>query len=72
MSIFTGPLIEFTYGLKGTYLLFIYISEDIIIDRKGEKLDLERGFYFYAGSAFGPGGLSSRLHRHARKQKKKH
>ena len=72
MSIFTGPLIEFTYGLKGTYLLFLYISEEIPIDRRGERIDLEKGFYFYIGSAFGAGGLSSRLHRHIRKQKKKH
>ena len=72
MSIFTGPLIEFTYGLQGTYLLFLYISEEMQIERRGVRINLEKGFYFYIGSAFGAGGLSSRLHRHVRKQKKKH
>jgi Uri superfamily endonuclease len=72
MSIFTGPLIEFTYGLQGSYLLFLYVSEEISIDRRGELIRLEKGFYIYVGSAFGTGGLSSRLHRHVRKKKKKH
>ena len=33
---------------------------------------IEKGFYIYVGSAFGAGGLSSRLHRHLRKRKKIH
>ena len=33
---------------------------------------LERGFYIYVGSAFGAGGLSSRIHRHLRRNKKLH
>ena len=70
--ILTGPLIEFTQGLSGTYLLFLHISENITIDIREEEIELERGFYIYVGSAFGAGGLTSRLHRHIRKQKKKH
>jgi Uri superfamily endonuclease len=70
--ILTGPLIEFTQGLSGTYLLFFQISEDIIIYRRGQTIELTKGYYIYVGSAFGAGGLTSRLHRHVRKQKKKH
>ena len=33
---------------------------------------LEKGFYIYVGSAFGGGGLSSRIHRHLRREKKIH
>ncbi len=70
--ILTGPLIEFTQGLYGTYLLFIHISEDITIVRRKQPIELTKGNYIYVGSAFGAGGLASRLHRHVRKQKKKH
>jgi len=70
--ILTGPLIEFTQGLHGTYLLLLHISEDITIDRRGQTIELSKGIYIYVGSAFGAGGLASCLHRHVRKQKKKH
>ena len=35
-------------------------------------LTLQKGFYIYVGSAFGAGGLSSRIHRHLRRNKKQH
>ncbi|MHA2358418.1 MAG: GIY-YIG nuclease family protein [Candidatus Heimdallarchaeaceae archaeon] len=36
------------------------------------RIELSRGFYIYVGSAFGSGGLSSRIHRHLRRRKKNH
>ncbi|MHA1419516.1 MAG: GIY-YIG nuclease family protein [Candidatus Heimdallarchaeaceae archaeon] len=58
--------------MKGTYLLFIKVIEPVEITIKGKSFFLSEGHYFYIGSAFGAGGLSSRLHRHLRRNKKKH
>lgn len=58
--------------MKGTYLLFIKVTESVEITIKGKSSLLSAGYYIYIGSAFGAGGLSSRLHRHLRKIKKKH
>ncbi len=58
--------------MKGTYLLFIKIIDPIEITIKGKSSLLNRGYHIYIGSAFGAGGLSSRLHRHLRRKKKKH
>ena len=69
--ILTESVINFTYGLKGTYLLFIKIIKSVEITIKGKSSLLNAGYYIYIGSAFGAGGLSSRLHRHLRKIKKK-
>jgi len=62
------------FSSKGTYLLEMNnLSEnlDIKIGNAG-ILKLERGFYYYIGSAYGPGNLRARLARHLRKEKKKH
>ncbi len=52
----------------GSYLLWLYLarSRDIDVGRLG-RCRFRRGWYFYSGSAFGPGGLAARLghHRHA-------
>ena len=37
---------------------------------RGRKVTINTGYYVYIGSAFGAGGLTSRLHRHLRKKKK--
>ncbi len=58
--------------MKGTYLLFIKLTESVEIRIRGKTHLLNEGYYIYIGSAFGVGGLSSRLHRHLRKIKKKH
>lgn len=48
---------------KGSYILLIELDEDTEIELgTGPKL-LEKGFYTYFGSAFGPGGLK-RIDRH--------
>lgn len=49
----------------GTYLLVFYTNsnESISVGRLG-RLELVPGYYFYIGSAFGPGGLRARVRHH--------
>ncbi|MFN2190477.1 MAG: GIY-YIG nuclease family protein [Candidatus Promineifilaceae bacterium] len=51
----------------GVYALVLHLPEDanIVIGKLGE-FNFPPGFYLYIGSAFGPGGLASRLKRHGR------
>jgi len=72
ISIFTGPVINFTYGSTGTYLLYLRISEPITIRIPKQEITIDKGYYLYVGSAFGAGGLTSRIHRHLRRKKKNH
>jgi Uri superfamily endonuclease len=60
-------------GDKGTYLLLIQLdrSRELTIGRLG-TFTFRTGWYAYAGSAFGPGGLEARLSRHARTDKRFH
>jgi Uri superfamily endonuclease len=52
----------------GTYVLALWLEApaDISIGRHGESR-FPAGWYLYAGSAFGPGGLRARLSRHQRR-----
>ena len=72
ISIQPGAIINFTNELKGSYILFIRINQIIPVIIRNKIVQLKSGYYLYVGSAFGAGGLSSRLHRHIRKIKKKH
>ena len=56
----------------GTYILILRIdnTRDIEIGRIG-KHTVKKGYYFYAGSAFGPGGIRARISRHLRVDKTK-
>lgn len=58
---------------KGTYLLLIQMSQPtkLTVGRLG-AFCFQGGWYAYAGSALGPGGLRARLARHARMQKRIH
>jgi len=58
---------------KGTYLLLSRLQEDtnVAVGRLGTFL-LPAGWYAYAGSALGPGGLRARLSRHHRSSKRVH
>jgi Uri superfamily endonuclease len=49
----------------GTYALVLECHQDgpVSIGRLG-ALELQRGFYVYVGSAFGPGGLAARIRHH--------
>lgn len=72
INILPNLIIGFTKNTQGTYILFIKIRKEIFVKIRGKETKLEPGYYFYVGSAFGAGGLTSRLHRHLRKNKKKH
>jgi Uri superfamily endonuclease len=52
----------------GTYVLALWLGvpRDIRVGRLGE-FEFPAGWYLYAGSAFGPGGLQARLTRHRRR-----
>jgi Uri superfamily endonuclease len=57
----------------GSYLLILKLtaSTEIQVGRLG-AIWFRRGWYAYAGSAFGPGGLAGRLHHHLRPVQKRH
>jgi len=58
-------------SLPGTYALVLRSAgpQQILVG-KLETLAVQPGFYVYVGSALGPGGLASRVGRHARAAKK--
>jgi len=57
----------------GTYLLVLQLHcrIEIEVGRLG-RIRFQRGWYAYAGSAFGPGGLAARVGRHLVPSTKKH
>jgi len=51
----------------GTYVLVVCLDRDVTIRVGGlGAVRLPAGFYAYAGSALGPGGIAARVGRHAR------
>ena len=58
---------------RGTYVLIVCLDRDTVIQvgRLGQ-VTFPRGWYLYAGSALGPGGLAARLARHRRDEKRPH
>jgi len=58
---------------RGTYLLGMWLDEKVrlAVGRLG-RFAFPPGYYVYAGSAQGPGGLSARLARHRRREKRLH
>jgi Uri superfamily endonuclease len=59
--------------MTGAYLLLLRLDrpESVEVGRLG-RFDFPPGYYVYAGSALGPGGLPARLARHQRRGKKRH
>jgi Uri superfamily endonuclease len=57
-------------GQTGTYILVLHMNRraEVTIGRLG-TFSFPIGYYLYAGSARGPGGLRARLARHLRKEK---
>lgn len=57
-------------SLSGAYLLILksQISTTIEIGKIG-SMDVQKGYYFYVGSAFGPGGIKARVNRHLKHDK---
>ena len=50
---------------KGTYILLLFLRKGVRLQiGKLGSFDFKRGYYAYAGSAFGPGGLAARLKHH--------
>jgi len=60
-------------AVSGSYLLWLYLprATEISVGRLG-RYPFRRGWYFYCGSAFGPGGLRARLGHHLRPSVKRH
>jgi len=49
----------------GTYALIIQSDSKTCVQiGRWRQIDLEPGYYFYVGSAFGPGGTRARVLRH--------
>ena len=57
---------------KGTYILVLNLDKETVISvgRLG-NLKFDKGYYAYAGSAFGSGGLKSRIKHHLISPKKR-
>lgn len=56
----------------GAYALLIHAERDVIVRRSGFDHIFVPGWYVYAGSAYGPGGIGARLRRHFRQDKPIH
>ena len=67
------PNIDTIKPLPGTYALVMYcrVKKKVEVGKLG-RISLIPGYYIYVGSAFGPGGLRARVHRHITETKKKH
>jgi len=57
---------------KGTYLLFLSLKKGTRVRIGNNERKLEKGHYIHVGSAFGAGGIKSRITRHFMKNKKIH
>jgi Uri superfamily endonuclease len=61
-----GTEVTMPFSHKGTYIFFSLLrsTATIRINQSGKTHRFQRGWYAYIGSAFGRGGLKSRLNRH--------
>ena len=57
---------------SGAYLLLLGLGDEVEIARAGIREILPPGWYLYAGSAYGPGGIAARVARHFRRDKPRH
>ncbi len=56
----------------GAYALAIMLYDPVAFALRGTAHSFSPGYYVYAGSARGPGGIRARLQRHFRREKKPH
>ena len=56
----------------GAYALLVQLGRAARFTLRGKEVSLASGWYLYAGSAWGPGGIRARLRRHFRQDKKIH
>ncbi len=54
----------------GSYLLLARLDAPLALSGRFSGLELPAGWFVYAGSARGPGGLRARLGRHLRREKR--
>ncbi len=66
------PGLDGAPGWPGGYALLMRLDEPTVFLRGKERQTLESGWYVYAGSACGPGGVGARLRRHFRRDKTLH
>ncbi len=60
-------------ALTGAYALILHLAQPVTVKRPRETVNpLQPGWYVYAGSARGPGGIRARLARHFRAEKPMH
>lgn len=59
-------------GIKGCYILEFSLKRHQHLKLRSRSYDLSPGYYYYSGSAFGPGGLRARIRRHFRTDKVVH
>jgi Uri superfamily endonuclease len=63
----------FMKSQPGTYALILQSHSKVNIQiGRWRQIDIQRGYYIYVGSAFGPGGVQARVLRHLRVEKLKH
>lgn len=55
---------------RGSYILVVELRDKIQVAVGRRIIELDPGYYAYAGSAGGPGGLKARLSRHCAREKK--
>lgn len=68
----TPETVEQAPADKGAYALLLHLDGIVDFVRPGLTHRFPPGWYVYAGSAFGPGGIRARLRRHFRRDKKRH
>lgn len=56
----------------GAYILIIRLDASLTVARRNTRHELDAGWYLYAGSARGPGGIKARLRRHFKLDKSIH
>ena len=60
-------------AIRGAYALIVKLGHEVHVDRpRNASGALSPGWYVYAGSARGPGGIPARLARHFRMEKRIH
>ena len=64
--------VERAPSAAGAYMLLIHMARDVVFRRAGIEHIFAPGWYVYAGSAHGPGGIRARLRRHFRQDKAIH
>jgi Uri superfamily endonuclease len=73
IQMITSNLLEVLPSSRGSYVLQLHLAQprSVVVGRLG-VVRFPAGEYFYVGSAFGQGGLRSRLSRHFRQDAKRY